>query len=146
MDFTLRPARDDEMSFVYAGWIRSCAPCAPARVWHDGKGTIRTKRMNRRAWEALLSARIARLRETAQTLVAELAGSLLGFVCFDLDARSLHFVYVEWKFQRKGLARRMLNRVGTPEEGWRYTHWTPLVEELPVPSDWRWDEGGLESR
>lgn len=146
MEFALRQAKDDEMSFVFAAWIRSTASSAPARVWHDGEGTIRTRRMNRRVWEVQLSARIARLRQTSQLLVAEFAGALLGFVCCDLDTRSLHFVYVESTFRRRGLARRMLGRVGTPEEGWRYTHWTPLVEELPVPEDWRWDEGGLESR
>lgn len=146
MDFTLRPARDDEMSFVYAGWIRSSAASAPARVWRDGRGTLRTRRMNRRAWESALSTRVTRLRVTSMLLVAELEGALLGFVCYDLDGYWLHFVYVEGRFRRKGLAARMLNRVGTPEEGWRYTHWTPLVEELPVPGDWRWDEGGLEAR
>jgi hypothetical protein len=90
-----------------------------------------------------LSARIARLLDRSTVLVAELEGALLGFCCYEPGI--LHFVYVEMKFRRKGVAHALLVRAEMGDAT-QYTHWTPLVRQLPVPESWSWDETSLERR
>lgn len=144
LPLTVREPRPDEWAFIFAGWVRSAGGSAPSRVFEDAAGKLRTRRMGRRAWEYALSARIEGLRRRATFRVAEAEGALVGFVCCASDW-VLHYLYVDPKFRRAGVARQLLAHQGIVAAcDVRFTGWTPFVERLPVPRHWEWDESPLE--
>lgn len=141
--FTLRPTTPREEAFVFAGWIRSSASFVPSKVYrpNEGKGPLTTKSMHGKVWTDLLALRICRLMPLV--MVAEAEGALIGFVCGDRDAGLLHYVYVERRFRRRGVASRMLAHIGfDAKKPVTVTHWTPFADLLLTAP--HWDERSLE--
>ena len=62
----------------------------------------------------------------AEFLVMEADGVLIGFVCFELDARKnrvLHYVYVKEALRERGWGRQLLD-AAKMRGGFKYTHRT----------------------
>ena len=139
VSFVLHAPLKSEESFVYASWIRSSAAFVPTKVYRPNGGPLTTKWMHGRTWTDILGKRVERLM--AKVDVAELEGSLIGFICAEPPV--LHYVYVEPKFRRHGTATEMLRRVGMSRHTpCQITHWTPFADLFLVKAEW--DERPLE--
>jgi GNAT superfamily N-acetyltransferase len=131
----LRPPNPEEHAFVFAGWIRSCRFFPPGFYVNHERRSLPLK-----TWETVLHRRIERLM--GRVLVAEEQGALTGFVCANAlkVPSSLHYVYVEHRFRRRGVATFLLRMLDADA---RYTHLTDDLRYIREPG-WIWDPTALE--
>jgi GNAT superfamily N-acetyltransferase len=137
----LRPPTVAEHPFVFAGWIRSCRYVGPSYPTPHGP-----RRLPIRTWEGVLHARIERLMGDC-VAVADEGGALVGFVAAENVSPAngvLHYVYVEHRFRRRGVAKAMLDGCGF-RSSVVYTHVTDDLSFLVKPG-WVWDPTALEIR
>lgn len=146
---TLRvPCSERELNFVRNSWLLSFKKARPARIRYDDTGHVTSHRQM--PWPEYVVLQNRRInatlaRPTVTTLLAEsrqVPGTLCGWSCVEATSGGVvvHYVYVAQAFRRFGVARALL--AGLEHGAASYSHWTPVVDALPVPAAWTWDPIG----
>lgn len=137
-DFSRRPMREDERSFVAKSWVESHASAAMARVV-SLEGTLgdphRGWTANHEYWQTW-NGLVNHLLDRARTVVfLDDAGLIAGFMCWQPwdTGVAVHYLYVRLMYRKLGLARLMAAEL--PAGPTYYTHRSRGVTR--VPEGWR---------
>lgn len=139
----LDPAIAGERAFVARSWVESFGKSQQAKLltfggnlpdrgdtWTPGAGYWRT-------WHALVDA----LLERAHVIVAEDAGLIAGFLCWEPwdGAAAVHYVYTRLSYRGQGVAAALVGQV--PAGPTLYTHRSRGLRA--VPATWRFSMAPL---
>lgn len=139
----MNPAVAGERAFVLRSWVESYATSALAKViTHAGNaGPVerewRPSPAYWRTWNALVSA----LADRGRVLVAEDAGLIAGFMCWEPwdDFVAIHYIYTRLSYRKQGVARTLLGHL--PAGPAVFTHRSRGVRG--VPETWRFSMAPL---
>ena len=117
----VRPARGDDLPFVFATWLRSVHA-----------SSLFAKRIPRPVFFERHHAAIQRLLDRGAELsvacLKEDDGVVVGYLA--REGKLIHFVYVKGPFRRMGVARALLERAGLSPDECSCTHWTYQLDAL----------------
>lgn len=126
----LREARDTDRRFIAHSWLRSLKGSAIAKL---GKDSGRFFRGYGLTVDALL--------DRSRVLVAcqpDDEDAIVGWAAVEPGGiPTVHYVYVKHPFRRYGVAKALLSPL--KGESVAYTHETPALRRLPIPTGWVYD-------
>lgn len=128
-EVVFREARDSDTAFLISSWLRSFAASKLA-LMADSDAYFQ-------GYKLLVEAALSRSRVLVACQKAD-PDAIVGWVAVEPgDVPRLHYVYVKHPFRRFGVARRLLSPL--LEKPCVYTHETPVLRRLTVPSQWTYN-------
>lgn len=119
--FNLRPAKEEDLPFVFQTWLRSFRQEMPKRCPSEIFYREHQKLLNR-------------ILEGSKTIVAcspNDSDQIFGYVTFEeTSPATVHFTYVKKLFSKLGIGTALLLDASKGSKTIHYTHHTPAVNHL----------------
>lgn len=133
MNLPIRPMQAGDRSYIIKTWVLSLRSQFPfSEMCSDAI--------------AKYSKRVESLLDTADVLVAcdtERPDLVYGFICYEqgkylgVDAPTLHFIHVRYKFRENGIASQMFYTAFPKHEDVTYTHITKALHYAKLKEKWK---------
>lgn len=130
-EVTFRPARGDDVSFIFDSWLRS---------WRKSPwaGTIRND-MYFPTQRATIEGLVARGAQFEVACLTADQDKILGWICHEQSGPDavVHYIYVKDPYLSLGIAEQLVARIPGNKPGF-YTHrYRQVVDALGSNSGWR---------